>query len=457
MNALALANDDLTAASVWRAMFDGATGDELLAWPPDLFALTDMILECSEAYRFALSPPAGASWPPANFPAWPQAVAEAGRQWSASIESEDDDIPDLLSQEWAIFREGAEIALERLADAQEWRMCEALLTLHAIADEACAGLGSALDASGQYGSIYRARGRELLARTGTLARIPTRVVRVMPKLRTPPNGTSLRSLSRYACALGPGVEARWHKVPGRRLGAQAHDKGVNYLLLPWPLRVRESDFRPLEGSVHSLAKEPFGFFEFAPAEPLHLDLIDRMLVAARDEVDEVKVVVMPESAVDRDEIDDLEALLGHHGVHGLITGVRQRAKQPGQFPGNWVHMGVSTGEQWVHIRQSKHHRWALDEEQIYQYHLGGALHRTSAGGRRWRFLAGRCSSWRSAKVPRWSRWCARTSPRSTTSPRSCARSARRWSSRPCSTGRSSARAGRHATPASWPTTPARPS
>jgi hypothetical protein len=26
------------------------------------------------------------------------------------------------------------------------------------------------------------------------------------------------------------------------------------------------------------------------------------------------------------------------------------------------------------VRQNKHHRWSLDESQIYQYHLGGALH-----------------------------------------------------------------------------------
>ena len=84
--------------------------------------------------------------------------------------------------------------------------------------------------------------------------------------------------------------------------------------------------------------------------------------------------MLPESAVDYSEIDELEALLSHHGVIGLITGVRQRSEQPGQFPGNWVHIGASTGEHWVHIRQSKHHRWSLDESQIYQYHLGGTLH-----------------------------------------------------------------------------------
>jgi hypothetical protein len=55
--------------------------------------------------------------------------------------------------------------------------------------------------------------------------------------------------------------------------------------------VRESDFRPREGSVQRLAKEPFGFFEFAPAEGLDLELLDRVLVAARDEANSVDVVV----------------------------------------------------------------------------------------------------------------------------------------------------------------------
>jgi hypothetical protein len=56
---------------------------------------------------------------------------------------------------------------------------------------------------------------------------------------------------------GPGVEARWHKIPGRRPGPDPHAQDANFLLLPWPLRVRESDFRAVEGSVRSLAKEAF--------------------------------------------------------------------------------------------------------------------------------------------------------------------------------------------------------
>jgi hypothetical protein len=111
-----------------------------------------------------------------------------------------------------------------------------------------------------------------------------------------------------------------------------------------------------------------------------------VIAAARDEVDSIDVVMLPESAVDESDVNDLEALLERCGVIMLITGVRQRSPQPGTFPGNWVHIGVSpgleksgslpssTGEQWFHVRQNKHNRWSLDEGQVYQYHLGGALY-----------------------------------------------------------------------------------
>jgi hypothetical protein len=377
---------ELTPAAIWHAVAGSPITDDLLEWPADLFALTEVILERTQAYRFALSPPGGVEWPPSRFPSWSDVVEQAGRQWGVWVEDRKSAFPGPLAEEWSIFRERAGMPLEHLAEGRDWQMCEALLTLHAIADEACAGLGMPLDRSNGKGCIYRAHGRELLARTGSLARIRSGFVRVLPKVCTPPNGTSLRSFSRYACAHGPGVEARWHKVPVCRSGTEPQARHANLLLLPWPLRVRESDFRPVEGSVQRRTKEPFGLFEFAPSERLDLDLVDRLLVAARDEVDSVDGVLLPESAVDETDISDLEALLDRHGVAMLITGVRQRSPQAGRLPNNWVHMGVnprlekgasvpgSAGEQWFHIRQNKHNRWSLDEGQILQYHLGGALH-----------------------------------------------------------------------------------
>jgi hypothetical protein len=138
--------------------------------------------------------------------------------------------------------------------------------------------------------------------------------------------------------------------------------------------------------VDRLAKDPFGFFEFAPAERLDLDLLDRVLHAARQEAGSVDVVLLPESAVEKSEIDDLETVLDAHGVVYLQAGVREPAHSSERFPNNWVHIGVNprlekggplpSGERqpWFHIHQNKHHPWSLDESQVDQYHLGSALH-----------------------------------------------------------------------------------
>jgi hypothetical protein len=375
-----------TPASIWHALAGCPITDEILNWPADLFALTYMILERSEVYRFVLSPPRGQVWPPQCFPRWAERVEEAGRRWSVWIDDKKTAFPDLLADAWSVFCDRADMPLGELADGRDWRMCEALLTLHAIADEACAGLGVSVEGLDGRACIYRAHGRELLGRTGSLARISTHSLRVLPKVLTRPDGASIRSLSRYACLLDPGVDVRWHKVPIRRNGTGAGVRHANLLLLPWPLRVRESDFHPLDGSVERLSKDAFGLFEFAPTEGLDLDLVERLILSARDEVDSVDVVLLPECAVEETEVSALEALLERYGVTMLISGVRQGSPEPGRLPGNWVHIGVNprleknaslpdkAGEPWFHIRQNKHHRWSLDERQVLQYHLGGALH-----------------------------------------------------------------------------------
>jgi hypothetical protein len=158
-----------TVASVWQGVAGSSITDELLGWPPDLFALTDVVLERAEVYRFVLSPPAGVQWPPSRFASWRNAVQDAAREWCVWVQERDRALPVLVADEWAVVTERVAVSLEQLARGREWRMCEALLTLHAIADEACAGLFVALDRSDGQGSLYRARGRELLARTGSLA------------------------------------------------------------------------------------------------------------------------------------------------------------------------------------------------------------------------------------------------------------------------------------------------
>jgi hypothetical protein len=373
-----------TVASVWRAAADAPITDALAQWPPDVFALTEVLLTEAQAFRFALSPPTGQQWPPPEPASWTDAVERAAHEWKAWVEEPAGSPPWLVADELEVLLKGVETPLDEVTQGRDWRLCQALLTLHAIADEACGGLSLAFDYGAGHACLYRAQSRELLARAGSLSRIATCFLRVLPKARTPPTGRA--SFSRYACVIRRKVQIGWYKLPFRTSGAGAEAERGNVLLLPWPLRVREIDFRAIPGSVRRLEKEPFGFFEFAPSEPLDLDLVDRTLRAAREEVGNVDIVMLPESALEEGEIPELEALLDGHGVASLRAGVRGRSGESDRRSGNWVHIGVNPrldpsgplgaggSQEWFHLRQDKHHRWSLDESQILQYHLGGVLH-----------------------------------------------------------------------------------
>jgi hypothetical protein len=167
-------------------------------------------------------------------------VEEAGLRWSAWVEHRRGAPPELVGQEWAALNDRVDVPLEDLGQGLEPRACVALLTLHAIADEACAGLGVALDTFDAVASVYRARGRELPVRTGSMARFDPRLLKVLPKVRTPPTGRP--AFSRYACVQGPGIEACWHKMPARHRGTDLRSEYATLLLLPWPLELNASDF-----------------------------------------------------------------------------------------------------------------------------------------------------------------------------------------------------------------------
>ena len=225
------------------------------------------------------------------------------------------------------------------------------------------------------GGGRRGRARELLVRTGSLARFSSRGLHVIPKVRTPPAGISLRSLSRYVCVPRGGVGVVWDKLPNPQ--PQPHpaapaDRRVHILLLPWPLTLQASDFVALENSVRRREQEPYGFFRYEPAEPIDLDLLERTVAAAVGEAGSVEVVVLPEGSVPENLLGDIEEALGRRRVSTLVAGVREAADGNGQ-PANWVYLGVRVAGRWRRYRQTKHHRWSLDSSQIGQYHLEPAL------------------------------------------------------------------------------------
>lgn len=361
-----------TLASLWSDVSGRDLADWDLSWPADVFALVGSVLQRSTAYRFGVSPPAGRQWPPGGARTWDALVCAAGQEWCTWAERPDGPPPALVGDSWAVLRDRGSVHLDDVADGSAWDVVEALFTLLAASDEACAGIGGVSGPVHAGGERFRARSAELLARTGSLSRISCYRLRVLPKVRTPPGGISFRSLSRYLCLRGSSVGVAWQKVPAGAVGTTP--RRYNVLLLPWPLQVRQRDFQPVPGSVRRTEDEPFGMFEFAPAGPFEPESVDRVLRAALDEVDRVDAVVLPEVAVPAADVGRLEAVLGEHGVSLLVTGVREAVRAENGLSVNRVHLGVRLGGAWAHFRQNKHHRWFLDASQIEQYHIAGALH-----------------------------------------------------------------------------------
>src|SRR5215470_4083023 len=94
-----------TLSSTWQGVSGMPITDELLEWPPDLFAAMNVILARSEAFRFALSPVG--EWPPGRVPDWAGAVEDAGRRWGALVEERPGEVPELVTEEWGVVLQSA--------------------------------------------------------------------------------------------------------------------------------------------------------------------------------------------------------------------------------------------------------------------------------------------------------------------------------------------------------------
>jgi hypothetical protein len=364
---------NLTVGQLWEWLSSDGVSDHLLDWAPDIAALTTVLLERSQAFRFVVSPPVGAAWPPGPDGHFTSTVSGAAEEWCRLMARGADGAPEVVHRLWNTVEEHLATPVAEIACGRPWPMCEAVLLLNAIADEASAGCGGA-GRGPAASAIHRARAQELLVRTGTMSRLPVERVALLPKTRTTQVGMTHRSLSRYTCATTGGIPTVWHRAPIGAIAGEPQERHANSLLLPWPLRIRESDFEAVPGSVRRPERQPFGFFSYSPSEPLDLELVDRLLEAALEEVDRVDVVALPEGTLHESDVPGLEAVLARWHVPLLVGGLRIDPVSPEGLPGNGVHIGICLGGDWWHYRQNKHHRWYLDAGQVEQYNLAGALH-----------------------------------------------------------------------------------
>jgi hypothetical protein len=220
-------------------------------WPPDCFALCLALLKRSGTYAHLLR-----DWPPSttrSLGTWTDKVRELGEKWrrSARLEEHFGD----LAGEWKIVWDSSAVPLGEILDRGKIR--DALITIVAAADEASEGVGGPRDqAADEYDPILDI-GSDTLRAFGTLClEIDGSRLRVLPRMHTPQNGLTERSLSHYL-SLYEASEA----TPQWLSNSFLRSDSVNLLLIPWPLEVRANQFRE---TVEATARLPkgFGFFTF---------------------------------------------------------------------------------------------------------------------------------------------------------------------------------------------------
>lgn len=366
------------------------TGRRLLAlgqWPPDVFAFTSTVFDLSGCYRLVLSPPGSHSWPPSS--SWLSFVLKLGEQWRTSIVESaplsldlaeaPHRLPGELRQALRKVALHADTPLAFLREEQAWPLLTLLATLHAAADQACVGAGIPVrPAAGKLrkASGVQSQGSLFLSERGTLSRLSTSRVRVLPKMRTPQVGATLRSLSHHLAIDRTEVEVDCV----RNSFVRGEEERLNLLVLPWPRKVSPRDFCATQPRLDGRAQR----FEFTPQERFDAESFAAAVRAAHQQFGSVDGVVLPEGAIERADLETIRALYeepeasngepqgltAQCGVRMLLAGVRGERL-------NYAHLAIHDESGWHTYDQPKHHRWRIDARQISQYHMGSALHPAS--------------------------------------------------------------------------------
>src|SRR5829696_6353072 len=265
--------------------------NDWIFWPPDVFALTSTIFQRTGCYSLVLSN----KWE--SDPQWQADVEKAAKMWlervSSIVSGETTDSPPadssnlmkdakLLKAAETIESLAPKVTIEQLQILPGWEdedigeedgdlraaqnLCEALILMHAVADEACSGLGLPASPRAKF-ALAHCLGNLLLTARGSLSAIPKHHGVVLPKLRTPQSGQTLRSFSHHVTWHSSEVEVMWRATPW----ANVEENTINILCLPWPSEISERDF-----SSEPETFEAVRYFRYAPPEgdnSLYLDKV----------------------------------------------------------------------------------------------------------------------------------------------------------------------------------------
>jgi hypothetical protein len=347
-------------------------------WPPDLFALCMSALHQSGAYCAVLK-----NWPPRGVSAseWAEEVEKVGTSWLSNWPRIA--VPSEVTILWDKVLTGWDLVVADLGKDENLPVCQSLLELCAIADEACAGMGTPGPHYEEDETPERIQKiEELFSHVDTILQrdrngstlcdeIDTGCLRVLPKMRTPQTGLTIRSLSHHL-SLCPANEVRPKWIMRSYRPEQAH--ALNLLLVPWPARVAPIQFTPTCGlpqEMGNMEAEEFGFFTFTHGDLGLVPDFETLMTNASDLVGPIHGVVLPELALSPEQLAGVRDKVLARGSF-LISGVGTCSESGLKHGKNFISVDFPRYNQSLY--QSKHHRWRLDHNQLSQYGLGSRLY-----------------------------------------------------------------------------------
>jgi hypothetical protein len=205
----------------------------------------------------------------------------------------------------------------------------------------------------------------LLENQGTLCwEIDSSRLMVLPRMHTPQNGLTDRSLSLYLSLCDPcEVAPKWYLAPF------IQGESFNLLMVPWPSELLVSQFRDVTALAPDQLPESFGFFNYdasVPGEGL-VELIPALFNEAERKLGRVDGVLLPELAITESQFRSLRARLPVKCFLVSGVGAGPTASRRGT---NEVRLSFPPLQE---VIQKKHHPWKLDKAQVIQYGLGGVL------------------------------------------------------------------------------------
>lgn len=359
-------------------------------WPPDLFAVTGRIIETSGCYTVAS-------------PAHGSIAAHKKRLTTIKriVKAWNDDVmvpPPAVRRLWReLLRVHGITAVGDIETTPEAADC--VLTLFAVADEACKGMGW-----GTKGNATATSFAEMAFVCMTMQSHPESNLQlqpqslcsmvsrdkavVLPKSITASVGCTIRSLSHYLALLPPSsvVDTSWTlPAAGRSPDVDQQNRTKPYdirlLLIPFPFRI------PAKSFVLTEPRQELGGKHYWPAyfglDPLWLkdgerDLtgeeiatlfVQPLIDKVQNEVGEPPHgIVLPECALTQEVADDLVDSLVDSGIEFVITGVLHQENGNTYNRACTFVIDPKTKEKFP-IIQKKHHRWRLDRTQADRYAL----------------------------------------------------------------------------------------